>query len=290
VTASKLTVSELWVYPIKSCKGTRLEEATVDVTGLKNDRRYMVVDARTGMFVAQRGDREGVGIKRMCLIAPKNRGDGDNFELSAPGMENIRFSAGLWDPRPSNIRQVQVWKTQCDAIRCTDSYVNHWLSEFLSAERPGHYELVQMSDRFIRRADVGYSQLRFADSYPFLVISQESLDDLNQRIGGEPLPMNRFRPNIVIKGEDAYIEDRADRMIIDGVDFEGMDLCVRCATTTTNQDSAERGKEPLKTLATYRRYAKGGVTFGRNFNHLSTGKIRVGDEVRVLQYNPPDRA
>jgi uncharacterized protein len=289
----KWTVSELWVYPIKSCKGTALREGIVTTSGLQHDREYMVVDAETGMFVAQRGDSGlGIGVKSMCQITPKIESESD-ITLSAPGMNDTTFEMVSWldllgaRDMETTVREVQVWKAKCQGVVMPD-HINNWFTEFLGRERPGNYQLVCFRPEAVRRAKVGYSQLQFADGYPFLVISQESLDDLNRRISDGPLPMNRFRPNIVIQGGRPYDEDRLHRMVINDVDFEGMELCVRCPITTQDQQTTERHKEPLRTLATYRRNpvaGKGGVVFGRNYNHLSTGRIAVGDRVDFRNYS-----
>lgn len=285
-------VSEIWVYPIKGCKGTMLKEARIGVHGIEMDRQFVIVDAETGMFVAQRSSGDlGIGINSMCMINPVIEHDPLRFKISAPGMETMTVYPDMFVPIGTMRQKIRVWNWTGDALMA-DADTSYWFTEFLSRERPGQYRLMRFHGE-TRRAKVGYSQLRFADAYPFLVISQESLDDLNEYriIGGKALPMNRFRPNIVISGGKPYDEDRLDRMVINGVDFEGMELCIRCPVTTTDQDTGERGHEPLKTLATYRRNPdrdKGGVVFGRNFNHLSTGTIRVGDEVTAISYNPID--
>ena len=286
-------VSELWIYRIKSCKGTMLQGATIGVHGIVGDRQFMVVDAETGMFVAQRSDRGlGIAVKSMCQITPTITDENGTMELSAPGMRAIRVFPQHIIHAGCNLRDVQVWDWKGEAL-FVDAEANAWFTEFLSRERPGKYQLVMFPYGSERRAKLGFSQLRFADGYPFLVISQESLNDFNvwRIIGGKVVPMDRFRPNIVISGGKPYDEDRLDRMGINGGDFEGKTLCVRCPITITDQETAERGKEPLATLATYRRSpykADGGVVFGRNFNHLSTGIIRVGDEVTAISYSEID--
>ncbi len=261
--------------------------------GMQNDRKYMVVDAETGMFVAQRGsDGLGIAIRTMCQIIPQQVRSDDYFTLTAPNMPYARFCSDDFDP--GNLRDVQVWKFRHYGIRASQ-VLNDWFTEFLGRERKGKYELVMIPKKFERRAKIGYSQLRFADAYPFLVISEESLIDLNHRIGSpEPLPMNRFRPNIVIEGGAAFDEDRLDRFSINGVDFEGQTLCVRCPIPCTNQETAVLGKEPSATLSRYRRGRHlrtrnapdaNGVYFGRNFNHLSTGVLHVGDRVNWQTYD-----
>jgi uncharacterized protein YcbX len=136
-----------------------------------------------------------------------------------------------------------------------------------------------LADDHRRRSKIGDGEVAFGDAYPFLVIADSSLADLNTRLE-TPLPMNRFRPNIVIAGARPYQEDDMARFAINGIDFAGATLCIRCPTTTTNQDTAERGKEPLRTLATYRKHPDG-VVFGRNFNHSGSGRVKVGDAIEL---------
>ena len=123
-------------------------------------------------------------------------------------------------------------------------------------------------------------QVGFADGYPLLLISEASLADLNSRLA-TPLPMNRFRPNIVVTGCEPYAEDTWQRIQIGGLGFDIVKPCARCATTTTDQATGARGKEPLKTLATYRDGPDSGPLFGQNVIHAGVGAIRVGDEVEV---------
>ena len=171
---------------------------------------------------------------------------------------------------------VQVWESATTGIDQGEA-ASAWASEVLSRERPGRYRLVRMADQTRRRSKIGDGDVAYGDAYPFLVLSEESLADLNQRMP-VPLPMNRFRPNVVLAGGGPYVEDTLDRFRIGAVEFSGTTLCIRCPITTTDQRTAERGKEPLRTLATYRKQPDG-VVFGRNFNHAGSGVVRVGDSV-----------
>lgn len=277
-----VAVAGLYRYTVKGCKGTQLIQANIGTYGFEYDRQFMVVDEESGMFVAQRQDHGlGIEVKTLCQITAEV--EEEFLVLSAPDMPVIRGSLRERGSR----RQVHVWRTVCEGDDMGKG-VAFWFSGFLSRERPGRYRLVQRTEDFGRNSKSGVAKLAYADAFPFLVISQASLDDLNRRIqengGGEPLPMNRFRPNIVLDGCEAYAEDHMRRIRIGNVVLEGGTLCVRCPVTMTNQDTAERGKEPLRTLATYRRNPNGkGVIFARNFDHRALGTIRVGQEVEVLE-------
>lgn len=272
-----IRVSNIFYHPVKSARVKLLTRAEIGVRGILHDREWMVVDER-GMFVAQRQSSEaGVEVRTMCLVDAAIQ-DG-HLVLTAPGLSSI--SVPLNGPEAPEA-EVQVWEHHARGIDQGEE-VSHWLSELLGRERPGKYRLMRMSNQHIRRAKMGESQLAFADAYPFLIISQASLDDLNSRLP-EALPMNRFRPNLVLDGCAPYQEDQMALIRIGNVLLEGQGLCARCPTTATNQETAERGKEPLRTLATYRRHPSGadGVVFGRNFNHLNLGKIAIGDAVEIL--------
>lgn len=268
-----MTITELNVYPVKSCRGIALDTAEVDAMGIRHDRQWMFVDER-GMFLAQRAEgRDGVEARSLCFVGTAIIDS--VLRLTAPDMPPLDLPLEESDgPRVD----VTVWSASTTGIDLGPD-ATRWATEYLSRERPGRYRLVRMPESGTRIATTGDSRLAYADGYPFLVISQASLDDLNARLPA-PLPMNRFRPNIVLGGCEPYGEDCLDRMRIGRVVFEGMTLCARCPIPTTDQDTGERSKEPLKTLATYRRVEKG-VVFGRNFNHRGAGRLAVGDPVDV---------
>jgi uncharacterized protein YcbX len=266
-----LDVSTLHIYPVKSCGGIALADSAVGRMGLRYDRQWAFVDD-TGMFVAQRDSRGlGVAVRTMCRIGTAV-GDG-MLTVTAPEMPLLQVPlAGV----PGDDVPVQVWESRTSGVDQGQDAAA-WATEVLSRERPGRYRLVRMRDETRRPAKIGDGAVAYGDAYPFLVISEESLADLNRRLPA-PLPMNRFRPNIVIRGGAPYVEDTLDRFRIGDVTFTGTTLCIRCPIPTTDQRTAERGKEPLKTLATYRKQPDG-VVFGRNCNHAGTGIIRVGDRV-----------
>jgi uncharacterized protein YcbX len=279
------TVAQLFCSPLKGARGFPVDVMPVGRLGPRDDRRWMVVD-ESGMFVAQRSERRlGIGIRELCLVEP--RVVPDALVVRAPGMPELRVPNDGCKRVP-----VQIWEQHTVGIEPDDGGVAaDWFTEYLSRFKPARYRLVRMPDDGTRPSKGGQAHLGYADAYPFLVIAQGSLDDLNRRIAerqraaGEPptppLGWDRFRPNIVLDGCPPYFEDEVDRLSFGAaLLLEGQTLCVRCPVPATDQRTAKLGKEPLKTLATYRRNPDpegGGVVFGRNFAHRGTGEIRVGD-------------
>ncbi len=145
--------------------------------------------------------------------------------------------------------------------------------------------LVYMPDATNRRVDKAYASYdeitSFSDAYPISLIGQLSLDDLNTRLQ-EPVPINRFRPNIVFTGGEPFEEDTMEEFSINDIKFSGVKLCARCVVTTINQDDGEKGNEPLKTLATYR-MRNNKIYFGHNLLHKGSGVISVGDELEIIK-------
>ena len=142
-----------------------------------------------------------------------------------------------------------------------------------------------MPDSTKRSVDKNYANnnevTSFSDGYPFLIIGESSLDDLNKRLG-DPLPINRFRPNIVFTGGTPYEEDMMMHFTINSVNFFGVKLCARCTIPTVNQNDASKSVEPLRTLATYRQ-KNNKVYFGQNLLHHGIGSIHVGDTIEVIK-------
>jgi uncharacterized protein YcbX len=268
-----LQVSGLHIYPVKSCGGISLAESEVGRIGLRHDRQWVFVDEH-GMFVAQRDSRGlGIPVRTMCLIGTQLADD--RLILTAPDMPALSVPVAGRDGPDVPVR---VWDSHTSGIdQGADAAA--WATAVLSRERPGRYRLVRMPEHTQRRSKIGDGELGYGDAYPFMMLSEESLTDLNGRMPA-PLPMDRFRPNIVIRGGAPYVEDTLDRFRLGEVEFTGTTLCIRCPIPTTDQRTGERGKEPLRTLATYRKQP-GGVVFGRNLNHHGTGTVRVGDVVLV---------
>ena len=268
-----ITVIGLYRYPIKSCAGIALTEARLEPRGIRHDRELLIVDAATDRFLTQRE------APRMALIAPQIA-DGTLW-AHAPGMAELTLR--LAEDGPTH--EVGIWRDRCMAGDQGDEAAA-WLSAFL--ERP--CRLVRMVPEFVRPVDPTYAapgdQVGFADGFPCLLIAEESLADLNTRLG-EPLPMNRFRPNIVIAGGAPFGEDRVGRLRIGHLAFAAPKSCARCTITVVDQATGEPGKEPLRTFATFRR-AERGVMFGQNLIHAGVGTIRVGDRVVALEAKESD--
>jgi uncharacterized protein YcbX len=262
-----ITIATLYCYPIKGCKGHVLTEAQTDARGIAGDRSMMIVDAGNE-FISQRD------MARMALIAPEVHGD--RVTLHAPGMPALTFTPSN-EGRPVRAR---VWADVCDAVdQGNDAAL--WLQDFLAAP----VRLVRMADDFQRKCDPKYARSEndhtgFADGYPFLLVSQASLDDLNARLS-EPVPMNRFRPNLVVQGCEAFAEDAWRDIRIAGIDFGVVKPCARCNVPAIDQDTAIAGVEPTRTLATYRtRNQK--VMFGQNLIASNAGMLRAGDVVEIV--------
>ena len=261
-----IKVTGLFRYPIKSCAGISLDSAVLDHRGIEYDRRWMVADAM-GLFRTQRE------LPRMALIHPVISDDA--LTLRADGMADLELPLTSQGSRLT----VGVWNDTVEAIDQGEAAAE-WLTRFLAEP----LRLVRFDDAQDRRVEQAYAvrpgdQVGFADAYPLLIGNEASLAELNTRLA-EPLPMKRFRPNIVVSGAEPYAEDRWGRLRVGDVAIAVVKPCARCAVTTVNPVTAVKGKEPLSTLASYRR-AEGGVMFCENAIHLSNGILRVGDEVTV---------
>ncbi|MGQ0601659.1 MAG: MOSC domain-containing protein, partial [Anaerolineales bacterium] len=266
-----ITVSDLYYYPIKSCRGYALQTAVLDARGISHDRRFLIVDAK-GRFITQREQ------PRVALIEPCVTDD--SLSLTAPGMSPLMIETRAARER----RSVVIWRDTVEALDMGEA-VSRWLSEYL--REPAR--LVKFADDVTRKVSADYArrptdQTGFADGYPLLLITQESLDDLNTRLavsGSDPLPMNRFRPNLVVSGAQPYAEDSWQQIRIGDLVLDLVKPCARCVTTTTDQHTAARGKEPLATLARYRNNERGAL-FGQNVIHAGPGTLHMGDAVEIV--------
>jgi uncharacterized protein YcbX len=266
------TIAALNIYPVKSCRGIALREAKIGRAGFELDRHWMVTN-EGGRFLTQRE------VPRLALIVPSL--DGRQLTLEAPGMSPLQVPAATGTPS----LQVTIWSDKAPALDAGGE-VATWLSSVL--ERP--VRLVAFDPDGVRPTKKEWTQgeealNEFSDGFPFLVTSQASLEDLNTRLA-EPLPMNRFRPNVVLDGVEAYGEDRIHELADGGVRLRLVKPCDRCKITTTNQLTAEVSpvNEPLATLKTYR-WSKEmrGVLFGQNaFAVAGRGStLRVGQKLEI---------
>ena len=261
-----MTLTALNVYPIKSAGGIGTSTWPVDAFGLQYDRRWMLVD-ESGEAITQRD------CPRLALVRPAIVGG--RLQVTAPGKAPFDLPLA---PEGAVTTMVTVWDDTCAAWWMGERAAR-WFTEALGVQ----CSLVYMPDSTLRPADPTYAppdvRVSFADGFPFLLISESSLADLNRRLD-VPLPMNRFRPNLVIAGGPAFVEDELGAFRIGGLDLEVVKPCARCVLTTTDQDNATRGPEPLRTLATFRKVGSK-VLFGQNVVHRGTGRLTVGDAVEV---------
>lgn len=262
-----LRLTELWRYPVKSLRGTPCTGLTVAARGPLADRQWMLVDPQ-GVFVTQRQ------LPRMALIDVQLHGDGLLLRCGE------RWLAVSRPPTDAPLVEVSVWGDRCLA-QAAHPETELWIGELLG--RP--CRLVYLPDTQMRAVNPKYArpddQVGFADGFPFLLISQASLDDLNRRLA-QPVPMGRFRPNLVVDGCDAYAEDNWRRIRVGEVAFRVVKPCSRCAIPTIDPQTAERGVEPLRTLMAYRR-RDSKVYFGQNLIHDGLGELTEGMPVEVLE-------
>ena len=261
---SPVRLVNLNIYPVKACGGIALGAATLDRWGPRHDRNWMVVDA-DGRFISQRTQ------PRLALVEPAL--GPELLTLRAPSMPALELPAM---GRAGPARTVSIWNDSCVALDQGETAAQ-WFAEYL--QQPAR--LVRIGTGF-ERAVAAYApgaEVAFADGYPLLLLSLASLAALNARLA-EPVPMNRFRPNLVVDGCPEFAEDAWKRVHIGDVTFQVVSSCERCAVTTVDQATGVPGKERLATLATFRR---GGVLFGRNLVHQGGGTVRVGDMVEVLE-------
>jgi uncharacterized protein YcbX len=261
-------LGQLYVYPIKSCGGIAVEGWEVDERGLRHDRRWMLVD-EAGRFMSQRR------FPRMALI--RIRLEPGSVLVDAPGMPSLEVPLR---PQSGRLMLAQVWGDLVEVLTVGDD-ADRWFGEFLGVG----CKLVYLPERSLRRVDPTYGgpgdRVSLADGFPFLLISEASLADLNARLQ-RPVPMDRFRPNLVIGGCEPFAEDDWRLVRIGRITFRVVKPCARCAITTVDQKTAATGKEPLRTLARFRS-AGDKVLFGQNLIHEKRGTLRTDDPVEVIQ-------
>jgi uncharacterized protein YcbX len=269
-----LKISQLFIYPIKSLGGISLNSTVLTDRGLQHDRRWMLIDS-SNRFLSQRENAQ------LALF---------KCELNADGLQVIYTPNGSsitipYQPLKQEMVNVVIWDDTCAGQLVSDE-IDAWFTKKIGLA----CRLVYMPDVTLRQTDLRYTSkgtvTSFSDAYPALLIGQASLDDLNSRLA-EALPMNRFRPNIVFTGGEPYSEDIMNHISVNEIDMFGVKLCARCVMTTIDQATMAKSKEPLKTLATYRR--KGAkILFGQNLVH-GTGIINVGDVINVQSVHTEER-
>lgn len=278
-----MEIAAINIYPVKSLGGISLNNSIVEKRGLQYDRRWLLVDEEN-KFLTQRE------FPKMAVISIEIADKG--LQISAENFENlfVPFQA------EGNTEKVQIWQSVCDAIP-HERFINEWFSEVLSEKvrlvfMPDKSER-QINQKFLKNGEI----VSFADGYPFMILGEDSLADLNSKLENT-LPMNRFRPNFVIKDSPAFAEDNWQKIKIGETVFRSTKPCARCVITTIEQTEGNfNGKEPLKTLATYRMakdvfpnsltdldLTENAVLFGQNLVAEDFDEeIKVGDKVEVLE-------
>ncbi|UOQ67362.1 MOSC domain-containing protein [Hymenobacter volaticus] len=271
-----LILQDLYIYPVKSLGGIRLTEATTEQRGLRHDRRWLLVDERN-RFMTQRQ----TPAMALLRVAPAYNG----FLLTHVQRPDLLPLYIPFEATPERTLFVTIWDDMVFGWRGSRE-ADEWLSEALGQV----CKLIYMSDMVRRDVDPDWNPegqlVSFADEYPFLLIGQSSLDDLNTRLA-DPVSMNRFRPNLVFSGGTAFSEDTWGQFRIGDVTFQAVRSCARCVMTTVDQQTSLRTPtgEPLRTLATYRSIGKK-VMFGQNVTSTEKGLLRVGSAVEVLSLKP----
>lgn len=305
---SDIFVSTLfWAY-IKGARGiwksSPGEFAEVDQWGIKYDRRFVVVDEH-GNFVAGRQGSvrlpfgvslsvpsrfgAGVAIRSMCLIG--SRIENGELVITAQDMKDLRVSA---TEISGGQEQVKIWRDPPAVGVYQGGEAEEWFTQFLSRERKGSYHLLRMKDDSYRPSKFGGAKMGFHDGFPFMMMSDATLGQLNGKLlakGVGVVTADRFRPNVWLRGSVAHAEDHFASIQIGNILFEGQTLCDRCSVICTDQATGVVSKEPNATLVGYRRGTHLGLTgelankiyMGRNFVHLNTGVLRVGDAVSVME-------
>lgn len=268
-----LVISQLLIYPIKSLGGISVSTTMVTDRGLQFDRRWTLVDEKNRILTLRE-------YPIMALLQP-------SLEKGNLRVRSEKYATAdliiPFDTLEKQEEKVTIWNARCDAVRVGDE-ADQWFSDQLGSR----CKLVYMPDESMRPVDTtsGYAPegkfTSFADAYPFMMLGEASMEDLNKRLP-TPVSIMRFRPNIVFQGGFPFQEDEIDDFSINQIRFTGLENCARCqipnvdpATGLVNKD-----KEPLRTLAKYRTQNRN-INFGRNVVHSGTGIVNVGDELQLL--------
>lgn len=265
--ANGSVVSGLYVYPIKSCAGISLGAAELDERGIRHDRRWMLVD-EDGKFVSQRTQ------PRLALVRVGIQEE--HLALDAPGMPTLEVPL---EPETEASMSAVVWGDVVE-VATVGGDADAWFGEILGAS----CRLVYQPEESVRPVDAAYGRggdhVGLADGFPLLLISEASLGDLNGRLD-QPVPIDRFRPNIVVSGCGAFEEDEWRNVRVGDIGMRVVKPCARCKIPTVDQQTAATSKEPLRTLATFRKFGSK-VHFGQNLVHNAPGTVSIGDAVKVI--------
>lgn len=262
-------VAGLFVYPLKSARGFSPPAWPLDSLGFALDRRWLVA-LPDGAALTQREE------PRLATLVPELHPD--RLTVGAPGATLLEVP--LEPAADPELCEVRIFGSPITGARVSDE-ADAWLTGLLgyAARLVRVHEPRSVNPKY---ALSEHDRTGFADAYPLLVVGQGSLDELNARLPA-PVPMDRFRPNIVVAGAPAFAEDGWRRIRAGEVELALVKPCARCVITTTDQLTGARGEEPLRTLATFRRVREGKVMFGQNAIHVGTGIVSVGDVVSVLE-------
>jgi uncharacterized protein YcbX len=261
-----MILSDIYIYPVKSLAGIRVEHWDVVETGLKYDRQWMLIDEQ-GQFLSQRR------LPKMALI--QTRVSESELILSAENFADLHLPL---ESKGGAIIPSIVWEDYCDALHVSN-IADAWFSDVLQMP----CKLVYLPTQTKRGVDLKYAneadRVAFSDGFPFLIVSENSLNSLNSQLEN-PVEMARFRPNLVISNCEAYAEDFWREIQIGSINFRLPKPCSRCSVPAINPHTAEVGKEPLTTLNRLRKM-NGKIYFGQNALHDSCGDLKIGDAVTV---------
>ena len=273
-----IRITALNIYPVKGCRGVALDSARIAATGFEHDREWLIVRP-DGRFMTQR-EEPRLALIETALVGTTDAGGG-TLRLRVPGGAELRLPLGLQG------REVEVtcWKDSCAAFDAGEE-----AAEFLTGYLGAPLRLVRFDARRKRPSSPQWTSgvealNQFSDAFAWLLVSEASLEDLNRRLE-RPLPMNRFRPNIVVDGLPPFGEDGVHELAAEGVRLRRAKPCTRCIVTTTDQATGTRdGQEPLRTLRQFRFDGElKGVVFGQNMILIDGigAQLRVGQELRAI--------
>jgi uncharacterized protein YcbX len=279
-----MIVSKLCIYPLKSSQGIELQQAQVQTKGFVGDRVMMLVSGN-GKFITQRQ------FPQLAKIQVRIVGQSITLEVVDNSFPSITFFSTL----NGALIEVEIWRDRLLAID-QGNEVAQWFHQFLNLPGDKVCRLVRQSSAYSRLLEKKYPNdedqpLSLADNYPVMLTASASLMELNQRIieihqqRSQAIPMNRFRPNVVIETIEPFIEDCWRLIQIGEIQFEVVKPSSRCIITTIDQSDGAKNslKEPLNTLGTFRQLSEQGVMFGVNLIPQHEGIIQLGDRLEVLE-------